>query len=208
MAWNRSSSSLKMMKTNSPPIIISTTGHHTPSDGPEIQQSPRRQLLFQIPKMAATLATATIMLPQRACNAAPTSGITADSAKGQWRQASTQLDDLLLNWSTEKWAAEVGGGDTIRQKLGTQGATSQLFQIEKAFKALRDSEYVDDGIEFQETTEEFMDALYRADSLASSSNNKTGSGKQTPPAVFIEQSREEVIKMQGIAKKLNAMENS
>ena len=205
MAWNRNSSSLKMMKTNSPRIIsISTTGHHPPSDGPEILQSPRRQLLFQIPKIAATLATSTIMLPHRACNAA-TSGITPDSAKGQWRQASTQLDDLLLNWSTEKWAAEVGGGDTIRQKLGTQGATSPLYQIEKTFKALRDSEYVDDGIEFQETTEEFMDALYRADSLASSSNNKTGSGKQTPPAVFIEQSREEVIKMQGITKKLNAM---
>lgn len=130
---------------------------------------------------------------------------TADSARGQWRNALTELDDLLQNWSTEKWAEEVGGGDAIRTKLGTQGATSQLFQIEKALKALSDSEYVDDFVEFQETAEEFMDALYRADSLASSSNNKTGSGSQTPPAVFIEQSKVQVVKMQSIANKMNAM---
>jgi hypothetical protein len=50
-----------------------------------------------------------------------------------------------------------------------------------------------------------MDALYQADSLANSSNNKTGSGKQTPPAVFIEQSKVQVVKMQSIAKQMNAM---
>ena len=129
----------------------------------------------------------------------------ADSARAQWRQAVQELDDLLQNWLTEKWAVEVGGGDVIRTKLGTQGATSPLYQIEKVFKGLRDSEYVEDAIEFQETAEEFMNALYMADSLASSSNNKTGSGKQTPPEVFIEQSRVEVVKLQSIAKKLNAM---
>jgi len=210
MAWqsgSRSSSSSRMMvKTTSPPISIigTTTGHHHTSDDPEMLASPRRQLLFQITKMAATVATTTAMLPHRACNAV-VPGMTADSARGQWRQVATVLDDLLQNWSAEKWAVEVGGGDAIRTKLGTQGITSPLFQIEKAFKALRDSEYVDDFIEFQETTEEFMEVLYRADSLASSSNNKTGSGKQTPPAVFIEQSRVEVVKMQSIAKKLNAM---
>jgi hypothetical protein len=202
MAWQSSS---RMAKTTSPILnnMIGTTGHHTPSDGPDILPSPRRELLFLIPKMAATVAAAT-MLPHRACAAAPP-GMTADSARDQWRNAATVLDDLLQNWSTEKWAAEVGGGDAIRTQLGTQGTTSPLFQIEKAFKALRDSEYVDDFIEFQETGEAFMDALYQADSLANSSNNKTGSGKQTPPAVFIEQARVEVVRMQSIAKKLNAM---
>ena len=198
MAWQSSSSR-----------IAKTTCHQNPSDGPEILPSPhRRELLSLIPKMAAIVGTtsSTVMLPNRAfaAAAAPT-GMTADSARSQWRNAATVLDDLLQNWSTEKWAVEVGGGDTIRIELGTQGTTSPLFQIEKAFKALRDSEYVDDFIEFQETAEEFMDALYRADSMASSSNNKTGSGKQTSPAVFIEQSRVEVVKMQSFAKKLSAM---
>jgi hypothetical protein len=175
------------------------------ASGPEILSPPRRELLFLIPKMAATVTTATVlMLPHQACAAAPP-GMTADSARDQWRNAATVLDDLLQNWSTEKWAVEVGGGDNIRTKLGTQGTTSPLFQIEKVFKALRDSEYVDDFVEFQETAEEFMDALYQADSLANSSNNKTGSGSQTPPAVFIEQSRVEVVKLQSIAKKMNAM---
>mmetsp|Transcript_9086 Transcript_9086/g.20538 ORF Transcript_9086/g.20538 Transcript_9086/m.20538 type:complete len:226 (-) Transcript_9086:86-763(-) len=181
--------------------IVGTTVHHNPSDGPEIMSSPRRELLFLIPKMAATVATATVMLPHRALAA----GMTAESARGQWKNAVTVLDDLLQNWSTEKWAEEVGGGDNIRTKLGTQGATSPLFQIEKAFKALGDSEYVDDFVEFQETAEELMDALYQADSFANSSNNKTGSGSQTPPAVFIEQSKAEVVKMQSIAKKMDAM---
>jgi hypothetical protein len=174
------------------------------SSRPEILSSPRRELLFLIPKMAATVTTATAMLPHQAC-AAASPGMTSDSAREQWRNAATVLDDLLQNWSTEKWAVEVGGGDNIRTKLGTQGTTSPLFQIEKVFKALRDSEYVDDFVEFQETAEEFIDALYQADSLANSSNNKTGSGSQTPPAVFIEQSRVEVVKMQSIAKKMNAM---
>lgn len=180
--------------------IIGAAGHNNPSDGPEI--IPRRELFFLIPKMAATVATASVMLPHRAY-AAPE--MTADSARDQWRNANKVLDDLLQNWSTEKWAGEVGGGDAIRTQLGTQGATSPLFQIEKAFRALGDSEYVDDFIEFQESAEEFTDALFLADSLASSSNNKTGSGSQTPPAVFIEQSKVQVVKMQGIAKKINAM---
>jgi len=184
-------------------IDTTATGRHNPSEGPEIISSPRRELLFLIPKIAATAATATIMLPRQAL-AAP-AGMTADSARGQWRNALAELDDLLQNWSTDKWAEEVGGGDVIRKKLGTQGATSPLYQIEKAFKALGSSDFVDDFVEFQETAEEFMDALYRADSLASSSNNKTGSGSQTPPAVFIEQSKVEVLRMQSIAKKMNAM---
>jgi len=190
-------------------IDTNTTTHHHPSDGLEIlPSSRRRQLLLQVPTMTAIVATttsiATIMLSHnQVCNAAAAApGMTADSARDQWKQAATVLNDLLQNWSTDKWAEEVGGGDIIRTQLGTQGATSPLFQIEKAFKVLRDSDYVDDFIEFQETVDEFIEALYRADSMASSSNNKTGSGKQTSPVVFIEQSKDEVIKMQTIAKKL------
>eukprot|EP00584_Thalassiosira_punctigera_P020352 CAMPEP_0172554122 /NCGR_PEP_ID=MMETSP1067-20121228/53262_1 /TAXON_ID=265564 ORGANISM="Thalassiosira punctigera, Strain Tpunct2005C2" /NCGR_SAMPLE_ID=MMETSP1067 /ASSEMBLY_ACC=CAM_ASM_000444 /LENGTH=153 /DNA_ID=CAMNT_0013342433 /DNA_START=204 /DNA_END=665 /DNA_ORIENTATION=+ len=151
--------------------------------------------------MTATVAAATVMLPHRAYAV----GMTADSARGQWKKVSPALDDLLQNWSTEKWAEAVGGGDVIRTELGRMGTSSPLFQIEKAIKELRDSEYVDDFIEFQESADEFEDALLQADSLANSSNLKTGSGSQTPPAVFIERSRAEVVKMQSIAKKMDAM---
>lgn len=131
--------------------------------------------------------------------------VDASAARAQWKLATPALDDLLANWAAEKWAADVGGGDVIREKLGMQGTTSPLYQVEKVFKALRDSDYVEDPVAFVEADEEFMAALFRADSLASSSNNKTGSGKQTPPAVFIEQAKAEVVKMQGIAKKMNAL---
>mmetsp|Transcript_19430 Transcript_19430/g.22211 ORF Transcript_19430/g.22211 Transcript_19430/m.22211 type:complete len:231 (-) Transcript_19430:206-898(-) len=188
-------SSSKMMTAASPSIR---------SDGLELEilPSPRRRFLSQISKITATVATATIMSPHPSWAAAA----PAESARTQWRQTVATLDDLLQNWSTEEWAAEIGGGDKIRMKLGTQGATSPLYQIEKALKVLRDSEFVADFVEFQETADEFTGALYRADSLASSSNNKTGSGKQTPPAVFIGQAKTEVVEMQRIAKKLNGME--
>jgi len=199
------------------PPIISTTGTHHQSDGPEfVLPSPRRHFLFQITKKAAVVTTALatttiVMLPHRNAAAAappppPPPGITADSARNQWKQVTPTLDDLIQNWSTTEG---VGGDkipDALRTKLGFLGTNaSPLFQIEKALKVLRDSEYVDDFIEFQETTEEFVGALYRADSRASSANLTTGSGKQTPPATSIEYARVEVVEMQRIAKKLNSM---
>jgi len=178
----------------------------------EPSSSTRRKLLFRsIPKTigAAIAATATtvLVLPHPSCNAAaPASGgLTADAARDQWKQSVKELDDLLQNWSTVSEGD--AGPNNIRKKLGFFGATSSpFFQIEKAFKVLRDSdEYVEDGIEFFETAEEFVVIWVRADSLADSANLKTGSGKQTPPEVFIENSKTQVVELQLIAKKLNSM---
>lgn len=191
IAWQTSSDRRMIAKasaSSSPPAF---------GDGPYIQPSPRRQFLSQITQTVAIAAASTIMLPSQACNAA----MTADSAREQWKQASKTLDDVLENWST----VEGVGGDPLRTILGQLDTTSPLFQIEKAFKELRESEYVDDFMEFTETEEDFMTALYRADSYADSANLKTGSGKQTPPAVSIGNAKTEVLGMQGLAKKLNAM---
>ena len=141
--------------------------------------------------------------PRQAVAATP----AEDAARTQWKQAKTTLDELLRDWSTEEWAAEVGGGDKVSTQLGTKGGLSPLYQIEKAFLKLRDSDFVDDDVfvDFQEAADDFMVTLFRADSSAQSSNNKTGSGKQTPPAVFLEQSRAEVVELQKLATKLDAM---
>ena len=165
--------------------------------------SPRRQFLSQI--VGTTITAATVVMSPHQAIAETSSTLNANSARDQWRKGSNTIDDLLKIWSTEEWAEKVGGGDEVRIRIGTQDATSPLFQIGKAFKALRDSEFVEDEIEFVETSEEFMEALYRADSYAASSNSKTGSGKQTPPAVSLESSKQEVVDMQRIAKKLNGM---
>lgn len=176
--------------------------------GPEtlLTASPsRRGFFFQIAKTASITAvttTASVILPNEAGIAVAVAAdtISVDLARNQWRQGVATLDDLLENWSTVSTS-----GDAIRGKLGTQGTVSPLFQIDKAFKILRDSDYVDDFVEFQETAEEFGLALSRADSMAYSANFAGGSGKPTPPAVYIEKSKVEVVEMKRIAKKLDAM---
>lgn len=160
--------------------------------------SPRRQFFSQIFRTASVAAVTSLTLPNSASAAAVPD---ADSARSQWKDALVTLDSLLNDWST----IATGGGDAIRTKLGTQGTTSPLFQIDKALKALRDSDFVEDFIEFQETSEEFGLALSRADSMAYSANFAGGSGKPTPPAVYIEKSKVEVVEMQRIAKKLDGM---
>eukprot|EP00560_Eucampia_antarctica_P001556 CAMPEP_0197833210 /NCGR_PEP_ID=MMETSP1437-20131217/18199_1 /TAXON_ID=49252 ORGANISM="Eucampia antarctica, Strain CCMP1452" /NCGR_SAMPLE_ID=MMETSP1437 /ASSEMBLY_ACC=CAM_ASM_001096 /LENGTH=215 /DNA_ID=CAMNT_0043437127 /DNA_START=61 /DNA_END=708 /DNA_ORIENTATION=+ len=161
--------------------------------------SPRRQFFFEIARTASIAAVTTAILPNKAF-VASAAAPTAESARTQWKYALATLDELGKDWSTV-----ATGGDAIRIKLGTQGTSSPLFQIDKAFKVLRDSDYVEDFIEFQETAEEFGLALARADSMAYSANFAGGSGKPTPPAFYIEKSKIEVDEMQRLAKKLDGM---
>jgi len=180
--------------------LKSDLGPKTPPQALQAVPS-RRQFFFQTAKTASFAGAAIgifsnpVVIP-----VAVAADITPSNAKDQWKQGLATVDDLLENWSTV-----ATGGDAIRGKLGTQGTTSPLFQIDKAFRALRDSEYVDDFIEFQETAEEFGLTLSRADSMAYSANFAGGSGKPTPPAVYIEKSKTEVIEMKRIANKLDAM---
>ena len=161
--------------------------------------SPRRKVFFEIARTASIAVVTTVILPNEA-SVASAAAPTAESARTQWKDALVTLNELGKDWSTV-----ATGGDAIRTKLGTQGTSSPLFQIDKAFKVLRDSDYIEDFIEFQETAEEFGLALARADSMAYSANFAGGSGKPTPPAVYIEKSKIEVDEMQRLAKKLDGM---
>jgi len=109
------------------------------------------------------------------------------------------IDAMLADWPT----LEKKGGDAIRVELGTQGTVSPLFQIDKALRLLRDE--AADLVEFTEQSEEFALTLSRADSMAYSANFAGGSGKPTPPAVYIEKSKKEVIELQRIAKSLSEL---
>ena len=150
---------------------------------------------------AAAIAAATAAVPAAANAAGGDANLpSVEAAKTQWKRGLATLEDLQSNW-----ADTATSGDAIRTKLGTQGTVSPLFQIDKAFKSLRDSPLVDDFIEFQETAEDFGLALSRADSMAYSANFAGGSGKPTPPAVYIEKSRIEVAELLRIGKKLDAM---
>lgn len=152
----------------------------------------RRSFLTQTPVAMVAFFAATTRSPQTAA------ALTSDAATSQWKEAVSTIDNLLDNWDS----VAKGGGDAIRTQLGTQGITSPLFQIDKVLKVLRDN--AEDLVEFTEMTDEFCLTLSRADSMAYSANFAGGSGKPTPPAVYIEKSRKEVLDLQKIAKSLSA----
>ena len=152
----------------------------------------RRFVLLKAPLVAAGVtAGAMICVPR------PALAISTEAAKEQWKESVKVIDAMLSDWSSLK------GGDAIRVGLGTQGTTSPLFQIDKALKVLRDE--AEDLVEFTEQSDEFLLRIAAADSMAYSANFAGGSGKPTPPAVYIEKSKKEVEDMQKIAKALSAL---
>jgi hypothetical protein len=166
----------------------------------------RRSFLFKTTKTARAIATASFLqitttYPQ-AASAAPIP-LTQETALTQWKASAATIDNLLEHWST----ISAGGGDAIRKELGTANfgtETSPLFQIEKAFRILREKDSVD-LVEFTEQSEEFSNALARADTMAYSANFAGGSGKPTPPQVYIDKAKKEVEGLQQIAKSLSSL---
>lgn len=158
--------------------------------------SSRRRFLFQ----AASILPISFKGVPSSAAAEPS---TTDAALTQWKESVKTIDNLCDNWDT----ISKGGGDAIRKELGTAnfGTTvSPLFQIDKAFRVLRDDPNVD-LVEFTEISEEFTSALARADTMAYSANFAGGSGKPTPPQVYIDKSKKEVAEVQRIAKALSAL---
>jgi hypothetical protein len=157
--------------------------------------SSRRSFLSTI----ATATTSAAFIPLQSANAA--APLTQDTARTQWNSSVTTINSLLKNWDN------VGGGDAIRKELGTANfgsGISPLYQIEKAFKIIRDDDNVD-LVEFTEQSEDFLACLARADTMAYSANFAGGSGKPTPPQVYIDKARKEVEALQTIAKSISAL---
>ena len=161
-----------------------------------IDASSRRRFLFQVTSILPLAIKGT----PHAAAVAPAS---ADEALIQWKAAVKTIDNLCTNWDT----ISKGGGDAIRAELGTANfgtSVSALFQIDKAFKILREDPNVD-LIEFTELSEDFTNALTRADAMAYSSNFAGGSGKPTPPEVYLDKSKKDVAEVQRIARALSAL---
>lgn len=159
----------------------------------------RRSFLFKT-TIATSFLQITTSHPNAAIAAAP---VTQETALTQWKESAATIDNLLENWST----ISAGGGDAIRKELGTANfgkGISPLFQIDKAFKVLGENDDVD-LIEFTEQSEEFLNALAGADTMAYSANFAGGSGKPTPPQVYIDKAKKEVEGLQRIAKSLSSL---
>ena len=71
------------------------------------------------------------------------------------------LRDLIDNYSD---ITSKGGGDAVRNTLGTQGVNSNMFGIEKLLKSLKFE--AEDIVEYVETMEDFNAYYYQADGAA------------------------------------------
>lgn len=141
--------------------------------------------------------------------------LSQDAAMAQWKASAITIDNLLTDWDkvypgggSQK---EVGiSGDSIRKELGTANFgkdVSPLFQLDKAFKVLRDTNDDIDIVDFTELSEEFAEVLASADSMAYSANFAGGSGNPNSnnSKVFLEKSKVEVVRLQQIAKKISSL---
>ena len=97
-----------------------------------------------------------------------------------------------------------GGGDGIRRRIGTVGATSPLFDIEKTCRKLIPT--ADDPVAFAEALEEFVSGIARVDGMAYSSNFAGGSGKPSENSAtrYIERSKDELVALKKDVAKMNA----
>lgn len=176
----------------------------------------RRSFLFRTSAIAIATSSFTTSHPKVASAAI---AYTNDQEKAlkQWKSSVATIDNLLENWDKGDNISSGGGsqkevgisGDAIRKELGTANFgkdVSPLFQIDKAFKVLRENDDID-LVEFTELSEEFAEVLASADSMAYSANFAGGSGNPSSnkPRVFTDKARKEVERLQQIAKSLSAL---
>ncbi len=156
----------------------------------------------------ATIAVATSTSYPTIASAAITYTKDQEKALKQWTDSIQTIDNLLDNWDTT--GKEDGiSGDAIRKELGTANFgkdVSPLFQIDKAFKVLRENDDID-LVEFTELSEEFAEVLASADSMAYSANFAGGSGnpKDNNSRAFTDKARVEVKRLQQITKSISAL---
>jgi hypothetical protein len=109
-----------------------------------------------------TIATTALIVV--APNVATTAAATAediDPNKERFIAARKDLRDLIDNYSD---ITSKGGGDSVRNILGTQGVNSNMFGIQKLLKLLKFD--ADDIVEYTETMDEFNAYYYQADGAA------------------------------------------
>eukprot|EP00592_Proboscia_alata_P004914 CAMPEP_0194368280 /NCGR_PEP_ID=MMETSP0174-20130528/16531_1 /TAXON_ID=216777 /ORGANISM="Proboscia alata, Strain PI-D3" /LENGTH=201 /DNA_ID=CAMNT_0039144587 /DNA_START=42 /DNA_END=647 /DNA_ORIENTATION=- len=189
-------------------LVVATTAWSVPVPSKATTTTTTSTALFSSSDrrsfLSGTTAVATVILTSGPAPAlAAAAAATPEAALKQWKDSVATIDNLYENWDT----ISKQGGDAIRKELGTAnfGTTaSPLFQIDKAFRVLRDSPDVD-LVEFTEQSEEFANALVRADTMAYSSNFAGGSGKPTPPQVYIDKAKIEVADLQRLAKAVSAL---
>jgi len=165
------------------------------SDADDAQSSQtRRGFLKSTIVMAATVPF--LVLPaQQAMAAGSDAGVlisklSIEDAKKRFQLARKDVANLIDNFES---ITSKGGGDAIRNILGTQGINSNLFGIQKVLNILRDE--ADDLIEYSEAMDEFNAYYYQAEGAAYQSMFPAYSSSKSTPEELLAMSKKDLITM-------------
>ncbi|CAB9525282.1 expressed unknown protein [Seminavis robusta] len=133
------------------------------------------------PSVAAPPKEASVFLDKK---------LTAEDAKQRFQLARKEMQYLLDNYAD---ISKKGGGDAVRNYLGTQGVTSSMYGIQKVLKLLQEES--DDIVEYTETMEEFNAYFYQAEGAAYQSMFAEHSSSRSTPESLLATAKKDIQSM-------------
>lgn len=101
------------------------------------------------------------------------------------------MNELIDNYSD---LIAKGGGDAVRNRLGTQGVSSNLFGIQKVLKTLTAD--AEDIVEYTETMEEFNAYYFQAEGAAYQSMFVEHSSARSTPESLLKTAKADIMQME------------
>eukprot|EP00539_Tryblionella_compressa_P001343 CAMPEP_0178746146 /NCGR_PEP_ID=MMETSP0744-20121128/7659_1 /TAXON_ID=913974 /ORGANISM="Nitzschia punctata, Strain CCMP561" /LENGTH=206 /DNA_ID=CAMNT_0020399349 /DNA_START=12 /DNA_END=632 /DNA_ORIENTATION=+ len=116
--------------------------------------------------------------------------LSVEDARKRFQAARNDLRYLLENYAD----ISKGGGDAVRNYLGTQGVKSNLFGIQKVLKILREES--EDIVEYTEAMDEFNAYYYQAEGAAYQSMFAEHSSAKSTPESLLATAKQDIAKME------------
>jgi hypothetical protein len=123
---------------------------------------------------------------------------SVEDAKARFQAARNDLRYLLDHYSE----ISQGGGDAVRNYLGTQGVNSNLFGIQKVLKILKEES--EDIVAFTEAMDEFNAYYYQAEGAAYQSLFVEFSSAKGTPEMFLKTAKQDLVQMEKYMDQLAA----
>ena len=159
------------------------------------QQSTELAAVARRNVLASILSTPAVLTAGIANAAAPKEAsplvdkMSVEDAKTRFQLARSDLKYLLENYGE----VAQGGGDAVRNYLGTQGVNRNMYGIQKVLKLLK--EEADDIVEFTETMEDFNAYYYQAEGAAYQSLFAEHSSAKATPESLLATAKQDLVQM-------------
>jgi hypothetical protein len=144
---------------------------------------------FNVPSISSDLV-AHASTPLADGNAFADKHFSVEDAKQRFQAARKDLRYLVENYSD----ISKGGGDAVRNYLGTQGVNSNLYGIQRVLKILRDE--ASDIVEYTEAMDEFNAYYYQAEGAAYQSLFVEHSSAKGTPESFLKTAKQDLDQME------------